>query len=846
MPRPRAIDATRPPVAAFAVLAVASASGAVALVYEVVFFRALTLLFGAAIHAVAAVVAAFLGGLGLGAWLCGRRLARAPIARPLVGYAALEACIGAFGLASPLLFRACERLTRLEVFAPPTAGGAAVPWAIVAFAFVLIGLPALLMGATFPLLVRAIDGGDARDARGVGRVYGWNTIGAFVGAISCAFLLLPEFGQRATSSIAAAGNFVLALSAFALGRSAGAPRPAATEPPVASSRRPPILLLLAVALIGASVVGMQVVGNRLLIGFMGGTVHAFAAVLATFLLGIGVGGAFLGGPLARRSAPITALAWSAIVLAGSVGLGMQLLRWRLGVLDGGGGDVDPMLGGRNLGEDQPGLGLLGYLIGTMTLAALTFLPVTLVSGAFLPAAIRRVRDGAGLVYGVNTAGSIAGSLVAGFFLLPTFGLRVAAWTMAAVAIVAAGVLLALAARCGEAPRRRGVLALLATAVAAAVVLAVGLRRGPPALASDDVEILFYREAAASAVRVEQVRDASEQEPVRCLLVDGKVVATSLLMDRRLQYLLGFIPTLIRPHTDRILSIALGTGMSSGALAMPGGESVTIVELSSGVIEACPLFDRWTGGVLDRKNVHLVQDDGRAYLRRSRETYDLISADPIHPWIAGTAFLYSQEYYRLARDHLAPDGLMSQWIPLYELSEEDVAGIVLTFRSVFPHASAWMTGYDLVLLGSPSPIVIDPDAAAFEMLREPLRSTLAGIGIRRVEDLLGCWFGGNATLERFSSLAAARGPITDDRPWIEFTAPRNVFGGYVLGAFRELASSPERIPLSASASPDLRERIDDASQRLRSAALEFADDVARGRPFGLARADYSEKLRAGYR
>ncbi|MBI4881902.1 MAG: fused MFS/spermidine synthase [Planctomycetes bacterium] len=821
------------------ILAVALFSGAAALVYEIVFFRSLGLLFGAAIHAVAAVVTSFLGGLGLGAWLGGRLLHRG---NPLRIYAALELLTAAFGIASPWVFAAAR------AFAAPPPGDSACPAGTLALSFLLLLWPTLMMGATFPVLGRAVAAGLGPEgiARRVGLLYGWNTAGAFLGTLLAAYVLLPAAGLQSAAHAAAAANLALAgaalwLSSRRAGLAPGAAAQAAAggAQPLPRQRNP---LILCVLLTGCASIALQVLGTRLLITLLGASVFAFASVLAVFLLGIALGGAAGGGRLARGGRPLFSLAACCVALAGAVGLGFLLLRLRLGA-------EDPLLGGRNLGHPDEACGLLGFLATSGAMAALAFLPATLLSGAILPAAARAcgsapgsLSRGLGALYAANTAGSVLGSLGAAFLLLPRLGLRMSLLVVACVALAAA-----LPALFAARQAREHVSAPLLAVIflAAAALVGAGLRPGAAPGRADGLTGIFYAESPASSVKVFQLREASEPEPVRCLFVNGKPVATSLFMDRRLQLLLGFIPTLAHPEPRRILSIGLGTGMSSGALAMSGAESVEIVELSRAVLDACPIFDQWTGRVLERQNVRAYVDDGRAFLQRSSGRYDLISADPIHPWVAGSAYLFTVEYYTLAREHLAHGGLMSQWIPLYELTTADIAGILATFCSVFPEVSAWVTGYDMVLLGGAEPLAIDADRVQLALSREPTRACLADVGVFRPHDLLACFFAGTDTLRALARRAPAL--ITDDYPWIEFTSPLSAFqSGYATEVFRILAAATDEAPLAAATSEALRERTHAANQRLRQAALDFAAAIDARAAFGAARAAYSDVLRTGHR
>jgi spermidine synthase len=354
-----------------------------------------------------------------------------------------------------------------------------------------------------------------------------------------------------------------------------------------------------------------------------------------------------------------------------------------------------------------------------------------------------------------------------------------------------------------------------------------------------LETLAYRESAASGAKVEQVRDAAESQPVRILRVNGKPVASSILIDRRLQYMLGLITTLIHPDPRRTLCIGLGTGMSARALAA-GSRELEVIELSPAVVAMQPYFSVWNGSIHERANTRIRIDDGRAFLEQRAQSYECISADPIDPCVAGSAYLYTLEYYRLGARHLTPDGVMSQWIPLYDLAQEDIASIVRTFLAVFPHAQGWVTGYDLVLVGSQRPLTLDP-AHWERRLKEPEIAALAAdVGILTVDDLLGSCFALREDLERL----AARAPTinTDDRPWIEFHAPLANFGSYPSAVYRFLAECRTPLEFAAGTAEHRRAEIQTRRRQLMDAAWDFARDVETSRAWGEARNRYIERLR----
>lgn len=824
-------------------LILAFVSGAAALVYEVVFFRSLGLVFGVSVHAVAAVVGSFLLGLGIGAAAGGRFLERF---HPLRAYAAIEAAIALCGYGSPFLFRQLRSLSESGALGT----GATFQFVAVIASFLVLVVPTALMGATFPLLGRAITGGSERVASRVGWLYGVNTLGAAVGAVVAAYFALPELGMVGATHLAAGLNVLLAIGSFLLSANPsfdGPPAIAANTPRVALSdtaRGDFRALLLAVAAIGFASVALQVLANRLLISLLGGTVYVFGAILAVFLLGIAAGGACGGSLIERSRRPWSTLSLVALAFSASIGAGVWLLSRRAG-------GEDVLAGALNLPLLEPGERATSFspwryfqlaFLATATLLALA----TFAAGAFLPAALRLARESIaavgpllGRIYLWNTIGSIAGSLAAAYVLLPMLGLRASLISVAAIGFAVGLAFIVRARRRAEPPPKFALTILLAATAASAIL---GFAPGDAPGAKDGLRTIFHRESAASAAKVCEVDDVVEPIPIRSLFVSGKAVASSIFIDRRLQLLLGFVSTLNHPDPRSVLCIGLGTGMTSGALAVAGG-NLTVVELSDAVIDAAREFAAFNAGIHSRADTKIVHDDGRSYLARTNERFDVISADPIDPCVSGSAYLYTVEYYRLGRSRLKPGGLMSQWIPIYDLALEDIAGIVKTFRLVYPQATAWVTGYDLILLGGDAPPAIDPMAIQSRIDADPLLAEmLRSVGVSDAVDLVATCFATAESLAAFSD--RARAPNTDERPWIEFHAPRAAFGTYPLDVFEYFAATPEPPPLVGHVPDSLATEIRSAQRRLKDGAALFVDAISRTGSYGRARTEYIEFLRAG--
>lgn len=787
------------------------ASGASALVYQVAWVRSLSLILGASHQAVSIVLAAFMGGLALGAVALGRRAAAN--ARPLRLYAGLELGIAAAALAlPPLLLGVQGAYVALAHVLEPLAGGEALAAAVRALlSFAVLVLPTCLMGGTLPVLVAAVVRRHADLHARLASLYAINTAGAAAGALAAGFALLPALGLRRTELVAVAANVSIGAIAWWRDR-AGAVAAAEAVPPrtdraafagggdpgagIAALR----LVFATTAVCGFGALALEVMWTRAISMVIGSSVYSFTVMLVAFLTGIALGSA-IHGALPRRLSEAAHAAWLLGAIAAST-LAASLAIPRLPAL---------------VSWLKPGAAGAGFDLWTaLALCFAVMLVPCLLHGMAFPLAGEararleaRAARSVGDVLGLNTAGSIAGSLAAGFVLIPVAGMQrsllgiSALYASAAVAVAAAWALTQGAA----ASRRAWVVATAAGAIAAVWLGALSLRpwdvralgtfrnnegadlravREEPASLYAASTVLYYREGRGSTVSV--VEDAAG---VRRLQVDGKVVASDASSDLRHELLLGHLPVLAHPAPRSALVVGLGAGVTLGGVAAhPELERISVVEIEPAVVGASRRFAHVQGDALEDPRVNLVIQDGRNHLLTTRERYDVITSDPIHPWVRGSAYLYTREYYELARAHLTEDGVVCQWLPLYQLGPEDLRAAVGSFVDVFPEATLWSTPADAVMIGSLRPLRIDLGDWQRRLAVPRVRDALAQVGLSDPLSLLA-----EFTLTSDGMREFARGALrnTDDNVFLEFDSPRHVGGG-------SLIESNARLLASLAASP----------------------------------------------
>lgn len=754
------------------------ASGAAALIYQVLWIKQLSLVVGVEVQAVTIGVSAFFAGLAVGGWLFGRLADRS--AHPLRLYAGLEistlvlALAGTFGLshaAAP--FAALQ--DQIGVFS----------WAL---PFALVGLPAILMGGTLPVLMRALSPKANHVGRAGARLYAANTAGAIAGTLATSFLLIPMLGIQGSACAAAMLNAAAALLAFILARGGRARAVAlapsadiATQPTAAPARRTRLALVI-YAVAGGVALGYEVVWSQTIVQFISTRSFAFSVVLATYLLGLALGSALVSRRVERVRDPWGAFALL-ITAAGLVALleiaalGSWLPQWQSqashAVLDATGS-------------------LLAAMCARFAVASLciVFVP-TLLLGAAFPFALRlgvsseHLGRDVGAVVALNTAGGIAGTLIAGFALVPGLGL---VHTLAALALAASalGLLAMLRGQAVLRVARWGVPVLAIISVAAAI-LTPSDRLATLLAQAHGGNLGYYEESAAGTVAV--VEQSSGENHFKRLYIQGVSNSGDAMTSLRYMRLQTLLPLLIHRDLPRsALVIGLGTGITSGALSTwPGLQRRVVAELLPAVVHASPQF-HGNYGVSTDPRVEIRVRDGRHELLRSTERYDLITLEPPPPSTAGVVNLYSTDFYRLAASRLESGGLVAQWLPLATQNEEDTRSLIKSFVQVFPYATLWTTElHEMMLVGSMQPIELDVPRIRARFDQPGVAKALREVGIASPAALLATWVTDRAALEYYAADARL---VTDDQPRIEYASwvRDNEFPG-VLGRLSALRSEP---------------------------------------------------------
>ena len=714
-------------------------SGCSALIYEVVWFQLLELIIGSSTVSLGILLGTFMGGMCLGSLLFPRFVSRR--LHPLRVYALMELGIGVIGL--------------VLLFAMPLINGVYTAWAgsgllSMMFRGLIAGIcllpPTLLMGATLPAISRWVET-TPRGVSWLGFFYGGNICGAVIGSLLAGFYLMRVFDISTTTFVAVGLNVGVALLSLALSR--GTSYIAAlenSEPVVATGAWP---VYVSIALSGLTALASEVLWTRTLSLLYGATVYTFALIVAVFLVGLGIGSTLGSAVSHQMKRPRVALAWCQLLLCAAMAWAAYMLTESLPWWP-----IDPSI------ASTPFFTLQLDLVRSLWVV----LPGAILWGASFPLALAAVasrgQDPARLVGGVyaaNTVGAIVGSLSAGLILVAWIGSQHSQQlliVLSAISALFASGATAFGAESGKTLSKyalavsilliAGYTELLAAVVHPLPARLVEYGRFAPVRGASN-QLVYMGEGLTASVAVSDLPDG-----IRNYHNAGKVQASSDPADMRLQRMLGHLTTLVPENPHRVLVIGCGAGVTAGAVSIePRLQKETIAEIEPLVPKVVSThFAEHNFDVIRNPKVEVRVDDGRHYLLTSKEKFDGITSDPLDPWVKGAAALYTREFFEIAKKHLNPGGVVTQFVQLYESNEEAVKSEIATFLEAFPNGMVFANtvngqGYDVVLLGQVEPTTIDIDKMQAR-LDSPeyarIKQSLREIGIYSAVDLVATYAG----------------------------------------------------------------------------------------------------------
>ena len=777
-------------------------SGGAALMYEVIWARSLSLVFGGTHLAVTTVLSVFMGGLALGSYLFGGIVDR--VKRPLRLYGYLELGIALSAVVFVLLMRVYPSVY-IYLAEGRDQQTQYLTFIRIVFAALALIVPTTLMGGTLPVLTRFVSHRDTRIGSKLARLYGLNTLGAVAGALTTGFFLLPVYSVSTTILAAIIVNIAVGIVALTLpDHTMSVDEISQTGPDASQAFRNDgknewvsngsgpahavHLVLVGIGISGFCALGYEVLWTRVISMTVGTSVYGFTIMLVSFLAGIALGsnayGTVLrmlraGGEVVRNHI----LAFGLVqCIIGMIGLFVTIHLRDL---------PEHTLHLRNFFST---FALSTFSVRQWSSMMLAFLYMALPAffmGLAFPLAgyvtmtfRNRIGHAVGSVLTYNTVGAILGSAVSGFLLLSLLGLE---RSLQILAVINVGYGLIVSASIG----RKRLTTPLIGGLTLAAILFLGIDRDafrvwdqkyfsifqsnkPETFQTEEArrniientEVLFYHEGVNSTTSVFRVKGG-----VQALLVSGKVVASDSLIDQQCQLTLGHLPMLLHKDPRNVLVVGLGTGMTLGATSVhPSVEELTLAELEPKVVGAARTFGRQNHYVLDNPKLKIVFNDGRNFLMTTNEKYDVITADPIHPWVQGAGYLYTDEYFRIASEHLRPGGIACQWLPIYELSLKDLRTVFKTFARNFRYTMVWLTHYDAELVGSNAPLEIDEQALERRIAAPAVLNDLNRVMMGSVMDFASYFLMGTEGMRAFGEEGIVN---TDDNLYLEFSAPRSM-------------------------------------------------------------------------
>jgi spermidine synthase len=766
-------------------------SGMCALVYQIAWFREFRLIFGVSTAASAAVLSIFMGGLGLGGLIIGKRADLHP--HPLRLYGKLEITVAISTALSPFLIYFIKMLY-IWLGGTENLGITFATLLRLILSALVLGLPTFFMGGTFPAAVRSIEDPEDIGRRRLAIIYGCNTIGAVTGAALCTFYLLEILGVHRTLWCMALINIVVGMIAIRFSRQL-------EKAPLSHSdnhseqatvklylknmlqNNNTVIVLIAACLVGFVFFLMEIVWYRMLAPILGGSTYTFGVILIIALVGIGLGGICSGVMGSREKRPSWLLfsficGLEGLFLIAPYALGDRIAIWA------------------SLLTPFSEYSFTMKSIVWSMLAAIVILPTSFIAGIQFPLLIALLGSGdkdvgkhTGMAYAANTMGAIIGSLAGGFGLLPLFG-AIHLWQLSAIFLVAlclVSVIVGMVEKSNY--RKMGIASLIISITTTALIF---MATGPTdawrhqgigagrvkltGLSQNQIRnwqqnsrhtILWEKDGIESSIAV------SKNEGL-AFIVNGKVDGHSL-GDASTQIMSGLISSAIHQNPKNAFVVGLGTGSTAGWLAaIPSIGTVDVAELEPAILDVARQCERVNHSAMHNPKLHIIVNDAREVLLTTPHQYDLIVSEPSNPYRAGIASLYTVEFYESVLNKLSTDGLFTQWIQAYEVDALTIRTILASLAKVFPYVEIWQTNpTDLMVICARQPVILDIPILRKKLSEEPFQSAMNWVwGVEHVEGFLAHYVA-NDRMVRLISQQEGDFLNTDDLMLVEFGFARTV-------------------------------------------------------------------------
>jgi spermidine synthase len=778
-------------------------SGGLGLIYQIVWFKYLSLFLGNTTYAQTIVLATFMGGLAIGSAWWGRKVDRS--LQPLRLYAWMELGVGMYCLLYPKFLELLKSVfISIVVSMQLPSDGTAVLILKLLTSLCSLLIPTILMGGTLPILVRFISRKLEESGRNIAVLYFLNSFGAVVGSLLAGFFFIRLLGLSTTVYSAAVVNLLIGASAIFLSlwkiNSETSEVEAIEEAEQIFPRREVVLAISVAGISGLASMIYEVTWVRMLIPVLGSSTYSFSIMLVAFISGITIGSLIVSSFVQRVKNLPSLLGWYQVGIVLSMFAVLPLYAripyefWKVASILVRSSETYPI-----------------YLTIQFIFGFMVMIVPTIFLGMSLPVATRIAARGisvlgksVGNIFAINTLGTVIGSLLAGLVLIPLVGVRHTIEVGIGCNLLAGLLVFVFAS---SIPHRQMFVALplmFLTLIGYSLfvpnwskgVMLSGVFRSmhsnakPPE--SYDVflknanttKVLYYKEGTTATIGV--VEGKYENEIQKILIVNGKADA-STKGDLPTQLLCGQIPCMLQNNPENVLVVGLGSGVTIGSVLMHPIKHVDCVEIAPEIVGALSQFDEANHRPFSDSRSNLFIEDALAYLKITNRKYDIIISEPTNPWIAGVGNLFTTEFFEQCKQRMIKGGIMVQWFHLYEMNDELFKMVVRTFQSSFTHVSLWQSlNTDIIMIGSDQPISIDYDKIKQAMTGEEIKEDLQRISIPDAATFL--------SLEMLSSKSVLRyvgsGDLnTEDHPRLEYGAPETFFVG---NGVKELDRYDERM------------------------------------------------------
>jgi len=781
-------ESLRPYIYVFFIL-----SGMTGLIYQIVWFKYLSLFLGNTTYAQVIVLSTFLGGLSIGNYLFGKRSDM--MKKPVFVYGVIEILIGFYCLLYPVLVLFSENIF-INVVNIDLIYENLTIYLLIKFLISssLLLIPTILMGGTLPILTKFFTEKIQNIRKENATLYFLNSFGAVVGIYFAGFVLIRHFGLEVTIYIAGViniliGGFSIFLNSLITPADKIEVNLQESEPKNLNQyeiTKERFYLLVAISgLSGFTSFMYEILWTRVLINIFGSSTYSFSLMLMAFISGITIGSLIVSSNFISKLNRIRILSYAQLSIALGILLCLYIFEsipfefWKIGNL---------------FNKTEAAFGFFLSIEFLITFL-LMFIP-TIFMGMSLPLIVELISTSknlvgysVGLVFSVNTLGTVLGSIFTGLLLIPLIGVN-NSFKVGIILnlIIVSSLYFVFREQLKSFDRNYKPVFILSVLILFLFIpdwnktlMTSGVYRrlgeASPKTFNDykkfvsQRKILFFKDGTNANVTVLQTTDTLQQ---RILLLNGKAEASSH-GDMPTQLLLSHIPLFLHPEAKNIFIIGFASGTTVGAaLSHNEVKNVMCAEITKEMLDASKFFTKENENCINDPRLKILIEDAQSVLKLSKEKFDLIISEPSNPWISGVGSLFSKEYFERCKNSLTENGLMAQWFQIYEMDDEIFSMVVRTFYSVFPFVQLWGgSNGDVILIGSLKKIEPDFNKMLTKIEQPRVKNNLSKIEINNLFTLLTT----QLQSEEGTFVLSGNGKINSEiKPVLEFIAPISFFKG----------------------------------------------------------------------